>query len=243
MGPLLQKETCRAFHQRQRHRLQSAGLGRCFAGQLQCSARSTGGAQVGERAFFAQGRTVRHADQRSQLHKGLIVVAGRIRRLVLHHAGGERFFHCRFRDGSGVVVQTGEHPQHIAVHGGHRKAEADGQGPQGIIVGGQLSAVLLADDACSLLQVAHPAVVAKTLPELVQLFFFAGGKGRNVRQGGEKAFVVGQCRRDPGLLQHDLAEPHMVGAGVGAEGQDAVVFVKPVQQGRGNVFHFFCAPC
>ena len=62
----------------------SAGLGRCFAGQLQCSARSTGGAQVGERAFFAQGRTVRHADQCSQLHKGLIVVAGRIRRLVLH---------------------------------------------------------------------------------------------------------------------------------------------------------------
>ena len=115
--------------------------------------------QVGKRAFFAQGRTVRHADQRSQLHKGLIVVAGRIRRLVLHHAGGERFFHCWFRDGSGVVVQTGEHPQHIAVHGGHRDAEADGrngsrrvvpdagQGPQGIIVGGQLSAVLLADDA------------------------------------------------------------------------------------------------
>ena len=164
------------------------------------------------------------------------------------------FFHCRFRDGSGVVVQTGEHPQHIAVHGGHRDAEADGrngsrrvvpdagQGAQGIIVGGQLSAVLLADDACSLLQVAHPAVVAKTLPEFVQLFLFAGGKGRNVRQGGEKAFVVGQCRRDPGLLQHDLAEPHMVWAGVGAEGQDAVVFVKPVQQGRGDIFHLFCAP-
>ena len=255
LGPLLQKEACRAFQQGQRHRLQSAGLGRCFAGQLQCSARSTGGAQVGKRAFFAQGRTVRHADQRSQLHKGLIVVAGRIRRLVLHHAGGERFFHCRFRDGSGVVVQTGEHPQHIAIHGGHRDAEADGcngsrrvipdagQGPQGIIVGGQLSAVLLADDACSLLQVAHPAVVAKTLPEFVQLFLFAGGKGRNVRQGGEKAFVVGQCRRDPGLLQHDLAEPHMVGAGVGAEGQDAVVFVKPVQQGRRDIFHLFCAPC
>lgn len=92
MGPLLQKEACRAFQQGQRHRLQSAGLGRCFAWQLQCSARSTGGAQVGKRAFFAQGRTVRHADQCSQLHKGLIVVAGRIRRLVLHHAGGERFF-------------------------------------------------------------------------------------------------------------------------------------------------------
>ena len=79
-------------------------------------------------------------------------------------------------------------------------------------------------------------------PELVQLFLFAGGKGRNVRQGGEKAFVVGQCRRDPGLLQHDLAEPHMVGAGVGAEGQDAVVFVEPVQECGRNVFHFFCAP-
>ena len=174
---------------------------------------------------------------------------------MFHHPGSKGFFHLRICNDTGVIIQAGKHPQHIAVHRRHRDAKADGcngpggvvpdagQGPQGIIVGGQLSAVLFADDACSLLQVAHPAVVAKTLPELVQLFLFAGGKGRNVRQGGEKAFVVGQCRRDPGLLQHDLAEPHMVGAGVGAEGQDAVVFVKPVQQGRRDVFHLFCAPC
>ena len=161
---------------------------------------------MGERAFFAQGRTVRHADQRSQLHKGLIVVAGRIRRLVLHHAGGERFFHCRFRDGSGVVVQAGKHPQHVAVHRRHRQAEADGgdgtrrvvadagQGAEGIVVGGQLAAVLRTDELCRLLQVPHPAVVAQTLPQLVELFFLAGGEGGDVRQSGKEPLIVGQRR-------------------------------------------------
>ena len=50
-------------------------------------------------------------------------------------------------------------------------------------------------------------------------------------------------RRDAGLLQHDLAEPDVVGAGVGAERQDALVLVEPFQQCRGDVFHLFCSPC
>ena len=224
-------------------------------GQLRRGARRPGAADCRQRAFFAQRRTVRHTDQRPQLHEGLIVVARSVRRLMLHDPGRKGLFHRLFGDDGRVVVQAGKHPQHVAIHRRHRDAEADrgngprrvvpdaGQGPQGIVVGGQLSAVLLADDACCLLQVAHPAVIAKALPQLVQLFLPAGGKGRDVRQGGEKALVVGQRRRDPGLLQHDLAEPYMVGAGVGAEGQAALVFVEPVQQGRGNVFHLFCAPC
>ena len=114
---------------------------------------------------------------------------------------------------------------------------------EGVVVGWQLPAVLLTDDAGGLLQVAHPAVVAQTLPELVELFFFARRQRGNVRQGGEEALIVWQRRRDAGLLQHDLAEPDVVGAGVGAEGQDALVLAEPFQQCRGDVFHLFCSPC
>ena len=210
---------------------------------------------MGQGALFAQGCAVGHTDQRAQLHQGLVVVPGLFRRLVFHHTGGEGLFHGRFGDDARVVVQAGKHPQHVAVHGGHRDAEADGrhrpgrvvanagQGPQGVVVGRQLPAVLRADDLCRLLQVAHPAVVAKALPELVQLFFLAGSQRRNIRQRGEKALVVGQGRRHAGLLQHDLAEPDVVRGGVLPEGQDAAVLVEPFQQCRGDVFHLFCAPC
>ena len=64
-----------------------------------------------------------------------------------------------------------------------------------------------------------------------------------IRQFFQKAVVIRQHRRHPGLLQHHLAEPHMVGGGILPEGQTAAVLVKPVQEGRRNVFHLFCAPC
>ena len=159
------------------------------------------------------------------------------------------FFDCRVGDKAVVVVQPGKDPQDVAVHGGHREAEADGsdgpggvvpdagQGPQGVIVGGQLSAVRFADDPGGFLQVADPAVIAQPLPQLVQLFLLAGGQRGDIRQGGEETLVIGQRRRDPGLLEHDLAEPDMVRAGVGAERQHPLVLVEPVQQRRRNVFH------
>ena len=49
--------------------------------------------------------------------------------------------------------------------------------------------------------------------------------------------------RSFGCIMNDLAEPDVVGAGVGAEGQDALVLVEPFQQCRGDVFHLFCSPC
>ena len=109
--------------------------------------------------------------------------------------------------------------------------------------GGQLPAVLRTDELCSLLQVAHPAVIAQPLPQLMQLFLPAGGKRGDIRQRFQKAVVIRQHRRHPGLLQHHLAEPHMVGGGVLPEGQTAAVLVKPLQEGRRNIFHLFCAPC
>ncbi len=91
-GRCCKKKARRAFQQGQCHRLQSAGLWRCFGGSSNAVPAARAAAQVGERAFF---RTGAHRSARRpvpQLHKGLIVVAGRIRRLVLHHSGGERFF-------------------------------------------------------------------------------------------------------------------------------------------------------
>ena len=254
-GPLLYQKARRAFHQRHRHRQHLAGLRLCLLGQHGGGARRAGLTQPGQRADIAQGCTVGHTDQRPQLHQGLIVIPGLFRRLMFHHPGSKGLFHLRICNDTGVIIQAGKHPQHIAVHRRYRDAKADGcngpgsvvpdawQGPQGGIVGGQLAAVLFADDLCGLLQVAHPAVVAKTLPQFVQLFLIAGGQRRDIRQRRQKALVIRQRRRHPGLLQHHFAEPDVVGRGVLPEGQDAVVFVKPVQQGRCNVFHLFLSPC
>ena len=184
---------------------------------------------MGQRALLTQGRAVGHADQCPQLHQGLIVVAGGGGGLVLHDAGRERPLHLGVGDEAVVVVQPGEDPEHVAVHGGHRESEADGsdgpcrivpdagQGAESVVVGGQLTAVLLTDDLRGLLQVPHPAVIAQPLPQLVELFLLA--------------------RRDAGLLEHDLAQPDVVGRRVRAEGQDAVVRVEPIEQRGGDVFH------
>ena len=174
---------------------------------------------------------------------------------MLHDPGCKGLFYPRFCNSARVIIQSGKHPQHISVHGRHGQPEADGrdgsrrvvpdagQGAEGVVVGRKLAAVLLADDAGGFLEVAHPAVVAQTLPELVQLFFLTGRQRRDVRQRRQKALIIRQRRRDAGLLQHDLAQPDVVRAGVGAEGQDALVPVKPFQQGRGDVFHLFGPPC
>ena len=255
LRPLLHQKARRAFHQCQRYRHNLAGLGLCLLGQLGGGARRPGKAERRQRALPAQGRAVGHADQRAQLHQRLIVVPGLFRRLMLHDPGGKGFFYRRFCNHTGVIIQAGKHPQHIAVHGGHGQAEADGRdGPGGVlsdagqctqggVVGGQLPAVLRTDELCGLLQVAHPAVIAQPFPQLMQLFLLAGGKRGDIRQRFQKAVVIRQHRRHPGLLQHHLAEPHMVRGGVLPEGQTAAVFVEPLQEGRRNVFHLFCAPC
>ena len=224
-------------------------------GQFQRCAGPAGFAQRGQRTPLTERGAVRHTDQCAQLHQSLVVVARLFGGLMLHDPGRKSSFYRRFCNNAGVIIQSGKHPQHISVHRRDSQPEADGrdgsrcvvpdtgQSAEGVVVGWQLPAVLLTDDAGGLLQVAHPAVVAQPLPELVELFFFARRQRGNVRQGGEEALIIGQRRRDAGLLQHDLAEPDVVGAGVGAEGQDALVLVEPFQQCRGDVFHLFCSPC
>ena len=150
--PLLYQKARRAFHQCQRYRHNLAGLRLCLLGQLGGGARRPGAADFRQRALSAQGCAVGHADQRTQLHQRLIVVPGLFRRLMLHDPGGKGLFYRRFCNHTRVIIQTGKHPQHIAVHGGHGKSEADGrdgsggvlpdagQSKQGGVVGGQLPA-------------------------------------------------------------------------------------------------------
>ena len=254
-GPLLEQHPALVQHQRHRDRCDAPGLGGRFLGQGEGSACGPGPAERAQRALLTQGGTVGQADQRAQLHQGLIVVPGLCGRLVLHDPGRELPLHLRVGDQPGVVVEPGKHPQNVSVHGGHRETEADGcngprrvlpdagQGQQGVVISRQLPAVLSADDLRCLLQIAHPAVITQPLPQLVQLFLLTSGQRGDIRQGGKEALVVGQRRRDPGLLQHDLAQPDMVGRRVLPEGEDAAVGVEPVQQGRSDIFHLYLSPC
>ena len=64
----------------------------------------------------------------------------------------------------------------------------------------------------------------------------AGGKGGGVRQFGHKTLVIGQRRRDAGLLEHDLRYPGIIGIVFISPGQDPFVFIVPFQKGFCNVF-------
>ena len=173
---------------------------------------------------------------------------------MVHHPLGEDFFDGGVGDGGRVVVQPGEHPQHVAVHRRGGQPEADGsdgpggvgphprQSQQGVVVGGQLAAIFLTHHLGRLLQAVDPAVIAQPLPQLVQPLGVAGRQGRDVGQLPDEPLIVGQGRRHPGLLEHDLADPDVVGGGVLPERQDPVIPVKPVQQGGGNLFHRQCPP-
>src|SRR5699024_11542216 len=70
--------------------------------------------------------------------------AGTVRRFHLSKEGTKLLFGRFQRDVVGAAEHTGEHPQHIAVDGGHRQIEGDGgDGAGGIIADAWQSAQLL----------------------------------------------------------------------------------------------------
>lgn len=77
-------------------------------------------------------------------------------------------------------------------------------------------------------EVPCAAVIAQSLPQLEELLLLHGGKGGNIRQGGDKALEVGDAGLHPGLLQHHLGDPGAVGAGLLPPRQDAPVFIVPL---------------
>ena len=63
-----------------------------------------------------------------------------------------------------------------------------------------------------------------------ELAAIAGGKGGGVRQFGHKTLVIGQRRRDAGLLEHDLADPDMICRRLLPERQEPSIQFKPLDQ-------------
>ena len=125
--------------------------------------------------------------------------------------------------------------------GGHRPGGVvshPGQGAEGGIVGGEFPLKFVHDLPGGLLQVAGPVVVAQTLPELHQLVLLHGGQIGHGGELGQEAGIIVHHRRHPGLLEHDLRQPHMVGRGVAAPGQHPGVVPEPLQQRDGQLRQF-----
>ena len=249
VGAALQKKARRALHQRHRDGQALLFLFWGLDGQLLGPARRKAPAHRRQRAGKALGRGIGHADQCAQLHQRLVVGAGRGFGHLVQNTFCEFSFRFGFCDVGVIIVQTGEHPQHIAVHRRGRDAEGDagdgpggvvpdaGQRPQRVIVGRQCAAVPLTHHPGGLLHVVHPVVVAKALPQLVQCVGIAGGQRRRVRQFPDEPLIVGQRGGHPRLLEHDLADPDMIGRRLLPEGQEPFVGFKPRQQQGRDALH------
>src|SRR5690606_23355912 len=106
-------------------------------------------------------------------------------------------------------------PPGISVQGGDSFSPRDaGKGPRHVganarkppqslhIVDGDLTFVVLYDLPCRLVEVAGPAVVTQTLPELKNLLFGGPGQTLDVGKAPEKGLIVGDDRFHLSLLQH-----------------------------------------
>ena len=247
-GAALQKQSLLTFNQRHRHGHLALGLGRGLHRQLVRPASRIAPAQIGQRAFLTVGRAG-DADQRTQLHQGLVVGARRGLGHLVQHPHGKGFLRCRGHDVGVVVVQPRKNAQDVAVHRGDGNAKRNAghrarrivtdarQTAQGVVVGGQVAAVLLADDAGSLLHIIDAVVVAQPLPQLAQGVRLTGRQRGGVRQSRDKSFIIGDGRCHTCLLEHDLADPDMVRRRLLPERQEPLVCVKPLQQRCGNGLH------
>ena len=238
----LQKHALRPGDQRGRDRHQRFFRLSRFDRKLFGPACSAALALSSQRADLALWRTVGQADQRPQFHQRLVIRAGAFLGHFFQHTGCELALGGRFGNIGRVIIQPGKYPQHVAVHrrgwdakcnGGNSPSRVipnAGQSAQGGIICGKLAAVLPADDLRRLLHVGHPAVIPQPLPQLAQLVRVAGGKGGGIRQFGHKTLVIGQRRRDAGLLEHDLADPDMICRRLLPERQEPSIQFKPLDQ-------------
>ena len=92
-------------------------------------------------------------------------------------------------------------------------------------------AAMLSDHLLSgLVQIARPGVVAKPRPQVQHLIDLRRRQRRDIREALHEARVIGQHRRDLGLLEHDLRDPHTIRGGVLLPGQVlAAMLIEPVE--------------
>ena len=141
-----------------------------------------------------------------------------------------------------IVGQARNDAQHIAVHSRDRKPERDrtdrargivahaGQAAQRRIRGRKRTAILLADYARGLVQIARAAVVPQPFPQLHEALLLQSREMADGRTGGEKTFIIRDHRFHACLLEHDFAQPYMVSVPVAPPWQVALVFRKPTEQ-------------
>ena len=194
--------------------------------QLVGAALGAGPARRGQRAGRA-GRLARHAHRRAELHQALVEVAGRGAGRACRHHRRRRVPHpAAAARGLDVVVDR-EHPGHdpgdVAVDQRRRLAERDRRDRAGGVgadarhlaqaggVAGQAAAEPRDHLGGAAVQVAGARVVAEPGPRREDV---VEGRRRQVgdrREPGHPPLPVRDDGRDPGLLQHDLADPDRVG--------------------------------
>ena len=209
--------------------------------KLPDSAMGPGQTEVSPGAFFTVGIAVWHTHQRPDLHQGLVEIS----RLLLRHNRRQRF--CkpplggRFQNVAVILRRSGQNPQHISVHRRNRLPEGDGRdGPRRVwadprqrqnvrIMLRHLPLPALHDLPGGLLHIPDPVIVSQPFPQLQQTVLWTIRQAGDIRQFSEKPLVIGFDRFHPGLLQHDLRHPDMVGIFPLPPGQNPSVFIKPVQ--------------
>ena len=184
---------------------------------------------------------VRQAHRGAEVHEGLVVVAGALFGHTFHVVVVSELFGGRFLDVLPVQVAPGIDTQQVAVHRGHGLSERDrrdgrrrvlpdaGELLQFLRGPRDLSAVVLHDGDCRLVHVPDPAVIAEAFPEFQVRVLLGFGEGRHIRQGRKEPGIVVFDRFHPGLLEHDLRDPDVVGRRVLPPGKDAPFRVIPVQ--------------
>ena len=143
-----------------------------------------------------------------------------------------------------VLKEPGQDPEHVPVHGGLRFTEGDGGDGSGGVGphAGELfqffrairkpAPVFVHHGQGALFQIPGPGIVAEALPQLQQPLLVAGGQGLHRGQFVHEPAVIGDHRRRPGLLEHDLRHQYGIGVPCSPPGEGPFVAVVPRHQGR-----------
>ena len=191
------------------------------------------------RTFPAQGRAVRQADDRAQLHERLAEIPrlGRIRRAEQF---GKARAGRRLVDIRAVRVQAAQNAQNVAVHRGLRKSQRDGADrPRGIVAhpGKGAHAVkilrksLRREDFRRLVQIAGAGVIPQPLPHFEHLFLARRGERLGRGKTLQKENVTLLDCLDARLLQHQLGDERRVETARLPPRKVAFANAVPLQQG------------
>lgn len=193
---------------------------RRLVGELFSETRGKPATEGTERAEAA-GRTARGADRRAKVHQALREIAGMLgrgqplrQRLDLRLRRRQRRLDCE---------QPRDYPFDIAVHRGRMPPEGDrgdrgrrigpdaGKLAQGVLGAGKTAAMGLRHGARAGMEIAGTGVIAEPGPGGEHVTEAGPRQCRHIRPAAQKVDIARRHRLHGGLLEHDLAEPDLVG--------------------------------